>query len=238
MSKLTFRSCLAKDQHRFAILSDQEGVINAFDTGYKNAYRDGSNLANWAEQFTAESRELDGLLPDSIEVSDGLRGSFHSCFDILVKGVDVMFLDYNFGIEGDRATSIEVLDNYKSTDFILFSHDKIIGEDPYTQPYMVSYNVPRYDHDANSSGQHRIYCRTDPFAFQKAISAIISQRERQNLTGGHIRADYHPYIADAPATQETATKVLNEFADKIELEEQQANQQASHHNEHLALQEH
>ena len=175
MSKLTFRSCLAKDQHRFAILSDQEGVINAFDTGYKNAYRDGSNLANWAEQFTAESRELDGLLPILLKYRTGCA-VVSLCFDILVKGVDVMFLDYNFGIEGDRATSIEVLDNYKSTDFILFSHDKIIGEDPYTQPYMVSYNVPRYDHDANSSGQHRIYCRTDPFAFQKAISAIISQR--------------------------------------------------------------
>lgn len=238
MSKLVFRSCLTDDDLRIGILSDQEGVINAFDTAYKNAYRKGKNLADWKEQFTAESHPLSGLLPEKVAVSDSLRSAFQSSFDILVKGVAIMFFDYNFGIEGDRPTSIKVLDTYKSTDFIIFSHDKIIGSDPSVQPYMVSYNVPRYDDDANVSGQHRIYCRTDPFAFQKAINAIVTQRERQDLIGGHIRSDVHPYIIEAAATQETATKVLNEFADKIEKEKQNANLIAHQQQEQPAIEQH
>lgn len=210
MRKLLFRSCEAADGRKFAFLTDQPEVEEAFDNGYKVAYKDmdGSNnpelLASWKSQMTVESAEFE-LHGDTGAIPQEIMANFKSMIGTLVKGIDVFFCDYNLGVEGDLPMCNEIMDEHKSTDFILFSCADIVGDDPSVQPYMVSYASPRYDKGAKISKQHRIYCKTDSFAFCQAIGAIVVQRKKDNLAGGHIRSELTPYIAE-PAIDEAAAK--------------------------------
>lgn len=216
MSKLLFRSCQAADGRRFAFLTDQPEAEEAFDNGYKVAYKDrdgtGNNqlLAQWKDEMTVTSIEFE-LHPDSAQIPAELQLGFNNMIAALIKGVDVFFCDYNLAVEGDLPMCNEMMDTYRSTDFVLFSCADIVGEDPTVQPYMVSYSAPRYDKGARISQQHRIYCKTDNFAFCQAINAIVVQRKKDNLMGGHIRSDLDNYISEAPVDAATAEKELNQL---------------------------
>lgn len=220
MNKLLFRSCEAADGRKFAFLTDQAEVEECFDHGYKVAYkdRDGSNnpelLANWAKEFTVTSDEFT-LLPESEQIPPEVMTAFNEMLSGLLRGIDVFFCDYNLGVEGDLPMCNEVMDSHKSTDFVLFSCADIVGDDPTVQPYMVSYASPRYATGGQVSQQHRIYCKTDHFAFCQAINAIVVQRKKDNLTGGHIRTDIDSYVAE-PANDEIASSnALNRFVEML-----------------------
>ena len=109
----------------------------------------------------------------------------------------------------------KVMDTYRSTDFVLFSCADIVGDDPAVQPYQVSYAVPRYDQSTPIAQQHRIYCKTDTFAFCQAINAIVLQRHKDNLTGGHIRAELTPYISEPSVDASVAKRAINHFAEAL-----------------------
>ncbi|SFD48870.1 hypothetical protein [Pseudoalteromonas denitrificans] len=220
MIKLLFRSCVASDGRKFAFLTDQPEVEECFDNGYKVAYkdRDGSNnpelLAHWKTEFTVTSPEFT-LLPESEEIPAEVMTGFKNMISGLLKGIDVLFCDYNLGIEGDLPMCNEIMDIHKSTDFVLFSCADIVGDDPSVQPYMVSYAAPRYDSGKKVALQHRIYCKTDPFAFCQAINAIVVQRKKDNLMGGHIRTDITPYITEQTVDESVAKQAVNHFVDMI-----------------------
>lgn len=220
MSKLLFRSCEAADGRRFAFLTDQPEVEEAFDNGYKVAYKDidgtqnSELLARWKSEFSATSCDFT-LNAQRDKIPDEIMSGFKNMMAALVKGVDVFFCDYNLGVEGDLPMCNEVMDDYRSTDFVLFSCADIVGEDPSVQPYMVSYAAPRYPSGAKIAKQHRIYCKTDNFAFCQAINAIVVQRKKDNLMGGHIRSELDPYIGEAPIDAATAGKELNQFVESI-----------------------
>jgi hypothetical protein len=216
MSKLLFRSCLAADGRRFAFLTDQPEVEEAFDNGYKVAYKDMDGtknselLARWKGEMTAISEEFN-LSPEAGQIPQEIMQGFRNMMAALVKGVDVFFCDYNLAVEGDLPMCNDVMDAYRSTDFVLFSCADIVGEDPAVQPYMVSYAQPRYQNGNRIAKQHRIYCKTDNFAFCQAINAIVIQRKKDNLMGGHIRSEIDPYINEKPVDKATAEKELNQF---------------------------
>lgn len=215
MRKLVFRICEAIDGRTYAFLSDQPDMVDCFDNGYKVAYKDidgtGNSelLARWKNGFTVESPEFD-LVPEAESIPQEMMDAFSSMMAVLIKGVDVMFCDYNLGIEGDLPMCNDVMDRFTSTDFVLFSCAEIIGEDPAVQPYIVAYALPRYQSQSNTALQHRVYCKTSAFAFRQAINAIISQRKIDNLAGGHIRSE-QDYIAEPTVTRETALREVNEF---------------------------
>jgi hypothetical protein len=77
---------------------------------------------------------------------------------------------------------------------------------------MVSYSVPRYQTGQKIARQHRIYSRTDGFAFSQAINAIITQRTRDDLLGGHIRNEVDHYIKENIADQSVAQRELDNFS--------------------------
>ena len=220
MNKLLFRSCEASDGRKFAFLTDQPEVEECFDHGYKVAYkdRDGSQnpelLAKWAKAFTVTSDEFT-LLPESDQIPAEVMSAFNDMLSSLLHGIDVLFCDYNLGVEGDLPMCNEVMDSHKSTDFVLFSCADIVGDDPNVQPYMVSYAAPRYASGGQVSQQHRIYCKTDPFAFCQAINAIVIQRKKDNLTGGHIRSDVEPYIAEQANDAQAAGMAINRFVEML-----------------------
>ncbi|AWB67510.1 hypothetical protein C2869_14145 [Saccharobesus litoralis] len=220
MRKLLFRSCVASDGRRFAFLTDQPEVEEAFDNGYKVAYKDRDSsstpelLAHWKSGFTVMSDEF-VLLPESEQVPEGVSKAFDIMMSSLIKGIDVMFCDYNLGIEGDLPMCNQMMEQHKSTDFVLFSCADIVGKDPAVQPYMVSYAAPRYAQGSKISQQHRIYCKTDPFAFTQAINAIVVQRQKDNLMGGHIRTDLEPYVLEAPVTENVAKLAISQFVESI-----------------------
>tara|TARA_Y100000588_G_C14116576_1_gene865411 strand:- start:45 stop:752 length:708 start_codon:yes stop_codon:yes gene_type:complete len=220
MTKLVFCSCVAADGRKFAFLTDQPEVEELFDNGYKVAYkdRDGRDtpelLAHWRSSITVESKEF-CLLPEDDQIPDNVQGAFNTMLSHLVKGIDVFFCDYNLGVEGDLPMCNQVMDEFKSTDFVLFSCADIVGNDPTVQPYMVSYCAPRYQQGSRLAQQHRIYCKTDPFAFCQAINAIVVQRQKDDLTGGHIRSDLDPYINESPIDKDTADQVLNRFVESL-----------------------
>lgn len=220
MSKLLFRSCEAADGRKFAFLTDQPEVEEAFDNGYKVAYKDmdGSNnpelLAAWKNEMTVESQEFEQV-PESGEIPAEIMSNFKTLIGTLIKGIDVFFCDYNLGVKGDLPMCNEVMDQYKSTDFILFSCADIVGDDPSVQPYMVSYASPRYEAGAKIAKQHRIYCKTDNFAFCQAINAIVVQRKKDNLMGGHIRSELTPYIAETVTDKATAEQEVGRFVDTV-----------------------
>jgi hypothetical protein len=220
MSKLLFRSCEAADGRKFAFLTDQENVVDCFDSGYKVAYkdRDGSNnselLAHWKNEFTVLSEPFT-LLESSSEIPQELAAAFDSMVATLIKGIDVLFCDYNLGIEGDLPMCNNMMDKYPSTDFVLFSCDSIVGDDPSVQPYIVSYRPPRYDEGKKKALQHRIYCMTDDFAFCKAINAIVMQRNRDNLNGKPIRTDLDSNIAESLVGENDAETALEQFVDIV-----------------------
>ncbi len=221
MRKLLFRSCVASDGRNFAFLTDQPEVEECFDNGYKVAYkdRDGSNnptlLAQWKEEFTVTSDDF-SLLAESDEIPDEILTGFNGMLKSLIKGVDVLFCDYNLGVEGDLPMCNSAIEQYKSTDFVLFSCADIVENDPSVQPYMVSYAAPRYDNGAKIAQQHRIYCKTDAFAFCQAINAIVIQRSKDNLIGGHIRSDIDPYIGEPSITKDAAKQALNQFVEILQ----------------------
>ena len=219
MTKLLFRLCEAADGRQFALLTDQSDVEEAFDNGYKVAYKalDGSNnelLARWKSQMEVSSSEFT-MVADHGEIPAELMETFESMVANLVKGVDVFFCDYNLGIEGDRPMCNGIMEKYTSTDFVLFSCADIVGEDSREQPYMVSYAAPRYDKGAKIAQQHRIYCKTDNFAFTQAINAIVVQRNKDNLMGGHIRDDVTPYISESTIDKGAAAHELERFVATI-----------------------
>ena len=220
MRKLLFRSCIASDGRKFAFLTDQPEVEECFDNGYKVAYkdRDGSNnpelLAHWENSFSVSSEEFT-LLPESEEIPKEIITSFNTMITSLIKGVDVLFCDYNLGIEGDLPMCNEVMNKHSSTDFVLFSCADIVGDDPSVQPYMVSYAAPRYESGNKIAKQHRIYCKTDPFAFCQAINAIVVQRKKDNYMGGHIRTEITPYITETTANKSVASQAINRFVEMI-----------------------
>ena len=220
MRKLLFRSCIAADGRKFAFLTDQKEVEEYFDNGYKVAYkdRDGSKnpelLANWQNEFKVKSQEFT-LLPESDEIPTEVMKAFDEMVSSLIQGVDVFFCDYNLGVEGDLPMCNGAMDKHKSTDFVLFSCADIVGNDPNIQPYMVSYAAPRYDKGSKISQQHRIYCKTDHFAFCQAINAIVVQRNKDNLVGGHIRTDLEPYITKTAIDENTACLAVNRFVEML-----------------------
>lgn len=220
MNRLLFRSCVAADGRKFAFLTDQLEVDECFDHGYKVAYkdRDGSNnpelLACWSKSFTVIS-ETFSLLPEGDEIPPEIMDAFNDMLSSLILGIDVFFCDYNIGVEGDLPMCNEVMEKHKSTDFVLFSCADIVGYDPNVQPYMVSYAAPRYTSGSQVSQQHRIYCKTDHFAFCQAINVIVVQRQKDNLNGGHIRSDIDAYIADPAIDEQLANAALNRFVDML-----------------------
>lgn len=220
MRNLLFRSCEASDGRKYAFLTDQTEVEECFDNGYKVAYkdRDGSNkpelLAHWNNEFTVKSPNF-SLLPESDEISEELFSAFNTMIESLIKGIDVLFCDYNLGIEGDLPMCNDAMDKHKSTDFVLFSCADIVGDDPTTQPYMVSYAPPRYESGAKIAKQHRIYCKTDPFSFCQAINAIVVQRKKDNLMGGHIRTDIDPYIIETAMDKNSSKQAIDRFVETI-----------------------
>jgi hypothetical protein len=220
MNKLLFRSCEAADGRTFAFLTDQPEVEEAFDNGYKVAYKDmdGTNnselLASWKKEMTVESQPFT-MVPEANEIPQELMDNFNSMMSVLIKGVDVLFCDYNLGVEGDLPMCNELMDQHKSTDFVLFSCADIVGDDPSVQPYMVSYASPRYETGAKIAQQHRIYCKTDNFAFCQAINAIVVQRKKDNLMGGHIRSELTPYIGEPTTDEATAQQELSRFVDTV-----------------------
>lgn len=220
MNKLLFRSCEAIDGRKFAFLTDQPEVEECFDHGYKVAYkdRDGSHnpelLASWTSQFTVIS-DVFTMLPESAEIPVELMDAFNEMLSSLLRGIDVLFCDYNLGVEGDLPMCNEAMDTHKSTDFVLFSCADIVGNDPSVQPYMVSYAAPRYETGGKVAQQHRIYCKTDHFAFCQAINAIVVQRKKDNLTGGHIRVDLDAYIAEPCCDEISSSNAINRFVEML-----------------------
>ncbi len=220
LRKLLFRSCEASDGRRFAFLTEQPEIEELFDSGYKVAYKsiDGSQnselLANWRTAFTVTSDEVN-LLEENNEIPEVVQSAFNALASALLKGIDVFFCDYNFGVIGDLPMCNAIMEQHKSTDFVLFSCNEIVGDDPTTQPYMVSYAMPRYETGQKIAQQHRIYCRTSAFAFCEAINAIITQRTRDNHSGGHIRSDVDTYIAEPIAEESTAKRELDRFANVL-----------------------
>ncbi|OUS25002.1 hypothetical protein A9Q99_22410 [Gammaproteobacteria bacterium 45_16_T64] len=219
MKKLLFRSCEATDGRKFAFLTDQPEVEDCFDNGYKVAYKDNSNdselLAEWNTQFTVKSQEF-SLLPSTNEIQSEIMQGFTNMIENLIKGIDVFFCDYNLGIEGDLPMCNGIMEQYKSTDFVLFSCADIVGSDPTVQPYMVSYCSPRYETGAKIAQQHRIYCKTDHFAFCQATNAIVLQRKKDGLMGGHIRGDLEGYIKEPCVDIGTATTAINRFVEVLQ----------------------
>ncbi len=223
MTKLIFRCCEAADGRKFAFLTDQPEVEDLFDNGYKVAYKDidGTNnpelLAHWRHGFTSESQEFT-MLEEEAQIPDAVQKAFNDMMDNLIKGIDVFFCDYNLAVKGDLPMCNEVMDSHRSTDFVLFSCADIVGADPTQQPYMVSYAMPRYEKGTMPSHQHRIYCKTDNFAFCQAIKAIVIQRKRDNLMGGHIRTELDGYVVESVIGDAAATAELNRFVDVISRE--------------------
>lgn len=220
MRQLLFRLCEASDGRKFAFLTDQPDVEDQFDSGYKVAYkfRDSTSgqelLARWRTAYSVKSREFDAL-PEEDELPEGVQQAFDTMMSSLIPGVDIFFCDYNLAINADAPICNHVMEKYRSTDFVLFSCEELIGNDPTTQPYMVSYAAPRYPDSGNSGSQHRIYCKTDNFAFCQAIHAIITQRERDSLTGGHIRTEVDTYISQPTVEEKTAEQVINRFVEAL-----------------------
>ncbi|MDP2575303.1 hypothetical protein CW749_05740 [Vibrio sp. vnigr-6D03] len=220
MRQLLFRLCEASDGRQFAFLTDQPDVEDMFDSGYKVAYkyRDSGNgqelLAKWRASYSVTSQEFEQL-PDDDELPEGLQSAFDTMISSLIPGVDVFFCDYNLAIEADLPICNDMMDRYRSTDFVLFSCEELIGNDPSTQPYMVSYASARYPESGNTGSQHRIYCKTDPFAFCQAVHAIVIQREKDALTGGHIRTEVDTYINEKPIEAATAEQVINRFVEAL-----------------------
>ncbi|BCL68462.1 conserved hypothetical protein [Vibrio nigripulchritudo MADA3029] len=220
MRQLLFRLCEASDGRKFAFLTDQPDVEDMFDGGYKVAYkfRDAGNgqelLARWRSAYSVTSREFEQL-PDDDELPEGVQQAFDTMISSLIPSVDVFFCDYNLAIEADLPICNNVMDRYRSTDFVLFSCEELIGNDPSTQPYMVSYASPRYPGSGNTGSQHRIYCKTDAFAFCQAVHAIVIQREKDSLTGGHIRTEVDTYISEPSIEAPTAEQVINRFVESL-----------------------
>lgn len=220
MRQLLFRLCEASDGQHFAFLTDQPEVEDRFDSGYKNAYklRDQSTgmelLARWRKSYTVKSAEFEAL-PESDELPEQVQQAFDTMMAQLIIGVDVFFCDYNLAIKADLPICNHVMDQYRSTDFVLFSCDTLVGNDPTTQPYMVSYAASRYPTGQGVAQQHRIYCKTDHFAFCQAIGAIVQQRERDAINGGHIRNEDDLYIGEDPADEQVAEQAINRFVEGL-----------------------
>lgn len=219
-TQLVFRLCEASDGRKFAFLTDQPDVEDLFDSGYKVAYklRDNDNgqelLARWRNAYSVKSKSF-----SQVEEGDGLPESVQSAFNTmlssLLPGIDILFCDYNLGIKANLAICDKAMDTYRSTDFVLFSCDSMIGNDPKSQPYLVSYAAPRYEDGKNTGSQHRVYSKTDAFAFCQAIHAIVYQRERDSLTGGHIRTEVDTYISEPTVEAAAAEQVINRFVESL-----------------------
>lgn len=220
MRQLLFRLCEASDGRTFAFLTDQPDVEDYFDSGYKVAYkfRDSNRgkqlLARWRSAFSVTSQDYIQV-PEQDELPEGVQTAFNTMISSLIPGVDVFFCDYNLAIEADLPICNNIMDKYRSTDFVLFSCEEMIGNDPNTQPYMVSYAAPRYPGSGNTGCQHRIYCKTDGFAFAQAIHAIVNQRERDALNGGHIRTEVDAYISEPAVKATAAEQVINRFVETL-----------------------
>ncbi|AIS58000.1 hypothetical protein ABF162_22025 [Vibrio coralliilyticus] len=220
MRQLLFRLCEASDGRTFAFLTDQPDVEDYFDSGYKVAYkyRDGHKgkqlLARWRNSYSVKSQNY-SQVPEQDELPEGVQNAFDTMISSLIPGVDVFFCDYNLAIEADLPICNQVMDNYRSTDFVLFSCEELIGNDPNTQPYMVSYAAPRYPESGNTGSQHRIYSKTDGFAFAQAVNAIVNQRDRDALNGGHIRSEVDTYISEPSVKKSVAEQVINRFVETL-----------------------
>ncbi|MBD1557260.1 hypothetical protein HC752_09925 [Vibrio sp. S9_S30] len=220
MRQLLFRLCEASDGRQFAFLTDQPSIEDLFDSGYKVAYkfRDNSNgqelLAKWRASYSVSSQQFEPL-PNNDELPKEVQSAFDTMISSLILGVDVFFCDYNLAIEADLPICNNMIDRFRSTDFVLFSCEELIGNDPSTQPYMVSYASARYPESGNTGSQHRIYCKTDSFAFCQAVHAIVIQREKDALTGGHIRTEIDTYINGKPIDAATAEQVINRFVETL-----------------------
>ncbi|MDN3610581.1 hypothetical protein ACODM8_02270 [Vibrio ostreicida] len=220
MKQLRFRLCEASDGRIYALLSDQPDTEELFDSGYKVAYKYRDNdtgqalLARWRSSYTVISKAFEQI-PTHGELPEEVQQAFDAMVASLLSGVDVIFCDYNLSIEADLPIGNGMMDNYRSTDCVLFSCQELIGHDPMTQPYMVSYAVPRYPDTANVGCQHRIYSKTDSFAFAQAINAIVNQRERDALNGGHIRTETDSYINQPTVSQAMAEQEVNRFVEAL-----------------------
>ncbi|MBQ4839331.1 MULTISPECIES: hypothetical protein [Pseudoalteromonas] len=221
MTNLVFRSCVASDGRKIALLSDQLDVEEKFDNGYKIAYKDKDGkdtpelLAKWKDAYTVHSRAF-SMLPEGDEIPPSVQQGFNTMVSSLLKGVDILFCDYNLGVEGDLPMCNDVMDKHRSTDFVLFSCDSLVGGDPKVQPHTVAYSAPRYEQGEQIAQQHRIYCKTEASAFCQAINAIVTQRSKDNLIGGHIRDDIDAYIGEPAIDQEAADQILNRFVETLQ----------------------
>ncbi|KUI97886.1 hypothetical protein VRK_25870 [Vibrio sp. MEBiC08052] len=220
MRQLLFRLCEASDGRHFAFLTDQPDVEDLFDNGYKVAYKNRDRatgdgmLARWRKAYSVKSASYQQL-PEQDGLPDGVQNAFDTMIRNLIPGVDIFFCDYNLAIEADLPICNHMMEQYRSTDFVLFSCEELIGNDPTTQPYMVSYAAPRYQNGGNTSSQHRIYCKTDAFAFCQSIHAIVVQQEKDALSGGHIRTEVDTYIGEPPVEAAVAEQVINRFVEAL-----------------------
>ncbi|NLS11960.1 hypothetical protein HGP28_03525 [Vibrio sp. SM6] len=220
MQQLLFRIGEASDGRIYAFLTDQPETEDFFDSGYKVAYKHRDEetgkelLARWRSAYTVQSKPFHSI-PQENELPTEVQSAFDTMMASLLAGVDVMFCDYNLAIEADLPLANNVMEQFRSTDFVLFSCEELIGNDPSTQPYMVSYAAPRYPKTGNVGSQHRIYSKTDSFAFACAINAIVHQRERDALSGGHIRTEVDSYISEKPVSDAVAEQVINRFVESL-----------------------
>lgn len=212
MKQLIFNLCETVNGRKFAFLSSQPEIENLFDgackLAYKYRHREGDILRTF---YSIKSNEFN-LLPVDENIPQDAQNAFDTMIASLIDGIDIFFCDYNLGIVAELPICNNMLDKYRATDFIIISPESIIGDDPSTQPYMLSYSAPRYPGRGNSSIQHRIYCKTDEFAFSQAINAIETRRECDALRGGII-PELTPYISKALVTNSDAKKAIDSFID-------------------------
>ncbi|QPB83441.1 hypothetical protein CWC22_010770 [Pseudoalteromonas rubra] len=185
MSTLSFRLCEAPDGRRFACLSDQPEVTELFDLGYTLASRNRHSVIptlprqSWASEYSVTGEAFTPLQVKE-ELPQGIRYAFNALLSELIEGVDVLFCSYALGNANSLPVCDDIMDRYRTTDFVLFpqaaNHSKVSD----IPPYLVSYSLPR--NELSSIEQHRIYCQLSSFAFAQAFQAIIEQRVKAGQT--------------------------------------------------------
>lgn len=220
MSTLSFRLCEAVDGRRFACLSDQPEVTDLFDLGYTLASRNRHSVIptlphqSWASEYSVTGESFAPLQAET-GLPPGVRYGFNALLSELLEGVDVLFCSYALGNANGLPVCDDMMDRYRTTDFVLFpqaaTHSKVSD----IPPYLVSYSLPR--DDQTGTEQHRIYCQLSSFAFAQAFQAIIELR----VKAAQISCD--PTQATSTPDKLTAQRAINRFTECLRAH-RQANQ--------------
>lgn len=213
MKQLIFTLCETGDGKKIAALTSQPGVESLFNGASKVAYKPRhEESSNWRSFYSIKSDEFN-LLPVGDNIPQNIQLAFDNLISSLIDGIDIFFCDYNLAISADLPICNNMMDKYRSTDFVIISPLSIIGTDPRTQPYRVSYAIPRYPNTENTSTQSRIYCKEDGLALKEALNAIETMRAREERVGS-LMVGINPYIAKRVIKKDSAQKAINDFLDK------------------------